>query len=583
MKKLALLALLLVSAATYAAAPIIWDDADFGKLLVNKGIRFKDGVQILEGVATPTVTAVNAPRGSLFLRTSVTGGALFVKQDAGLTTNWAQTSGTNTGNVFVTVPANGLSVDSATQVMTLVTATASSTGSLSLVDWLRFDSASNKVVTATALATPNTLVLRDVNGDFEVQSITVTALSSGAVTSNSNGTLASVPMTDGQFLIGFTGSAPVASTITAGTGVTILNGPGSVTISAPASALALNQANIYVGNGANLATQVTVTGDAIMNAAGALTVTANAITNSKLAQMPANTFKANSTAALADAQDITTVTATAMLPAFIGDSGAGGVKGLVPAPATGDAAASKFLSANGLWTAVTTTASTAVGGDIVFQQSGGTSVGDDIGNPYVFSAGVSVTAVKVGMFNGGTSGNTTFTVKQYRAGVLFNSGIGIVASNGGLVYGGSITLSPGPLQFIANDVATVDINSVALGTPQDFSLIMSSGNTGATGATGSFGAGLLVTKSADYTSVNTDNYIICNAATGSFTITLETAVGNSGVSHVIKRSDSSASIVTVAANGAQTIDGDLTYQLTDPKTSVTIVSDGSNWHVTAIQ
>jgi hypothetical protein len=35
-----------------------------------------------------------------------------------------------------------------------------------------------------------------------------------------------------------------------------------------------------------------------------------------------------------------------------GDSGSGGVKGLVPAPATGDAAASKFLKADGTWTAV---------------------------------------------------------------------------------------------------------------------------------------------------------------------------------------------------------------------------------------
>ncbi len=38
---------------------------------------------------------------------------------------------------------------------------------------------------------------------------------------------------------------------------------------------------------------------------------------------------------------------TADLPAFTGDSGSGGVKGLVPAPASGDAAAGKFLRADG--------------------------------------------------------------------------------------------------------------------------------------------------------------------------------------------------------------------------------------------
>ena len=37
------------------------------------------------------------------------------------------------------------------------------------------------------------------------------------------------------------------------------------------------------------------------------------------------------------------------LPTFGGDSGTGGSKGLVPAPAAGDAAASKFLSASGTW------------------------------------------------------------------------------------------------------------------------------------------------------------------------------------------------------------------------------------------
>lgn len=40
---------------------------------------------------------------------------------------------------------------------------------------------------------------------------------------------------------------------------------------------------------------------------------------------------------------------TADLIAFTGDSGSGGVKGLVPAPSAGDAAASKYLKADGTW------------------------------------------------------------------------------------------------------------------------------------------------------------------------------------------------------------------------------------------
>jgi len=43
---------------------------------------------------------------------------------------------------------------------------------------------------------------------------------------------------------------------------------------------------------------------------------------------------------------------TADLSAMVGDSGSGGTKGLVPAPAAGDAAASKFLKADGTWATV---------------------------------------------------------------------------------------------------------------------------------------------------------------------------------------------------------------------------------------
>jgi hypothetical protein len=49
------------------------------------------------------------------------------------------------------------------------------------------------------------------------------------------------------------------------------------------------------------------------------------------------------------ATDSTASAATAALDAMVGDTGAGGTKGLVPAPASGDAAALKFLKADGTW------------------------------------------------------------------------------------------------------------------------------------------------------------------------------------------------------------------------------------------
>lgn len=75
----------------------------------------------------------------------------------------------------------------------------------------------------------------------------------------------------------------------------------------------------------------------------------NAVTNAKLSQVATQTFKGRTTAGTGNVEDLSATQATAILNAFTGDSGSGGVKGLVPAPAAGDAAANKFLKADGTW------------------------------------------------------------------------------------------------------------------------------------------------------------------------------------------------------------------------------------------
>lgn len=82
-----------------------------------------------------------------------------------------------------------------------------------------------------------------------------------------------------------------------------------------------------------------------------LQVPVNSVSNDKLAQMAAYTVKMNNTASPANPVDATMAQLAAVMPNFTGDSGAGGVKGLVPAPSAGDAAALKFLKADGNWAA----------------------------------------------------------------------------------------------------------------------------------------------------------------------------------------------------------------------------------------
>jgi hypothetical protein len=94
--------------------------------------------------------------------------------------------------------------------------------------------------------------------------------------------------------------------------------------------------------------QVTATGPGSV----AATIATNTVSNSNLAQIATQTFKGRTTAATGNVEDLTATQATAILNVIIGDSGSGGTKGLVPAPAAGDAAAGKYLKANGTWATV---------------------------------------------------------------------------------------------------------------------------------------------------------------------------------------------------------------------------------------
>lgn len=75
-------------------------------------------------------------------------------------------------------------------------------------------------------------------------------------------------------------------------------------------------------------------------------------------------------------------------------------------------------------------------------------------------------------------------------------------------------------------------------------------------------------------SVLASDYTI-NCTSGTFTVTLPTAVGRTGQIYVIK--NSGAGTITIATTSAQTIDGAATQSLSVQYNSYTVQSTGANW------
>ncbi|MFN8992731.1 MAG: hypothetical protein ACK5X3_03550, partial [Pseudomonadota bacterium] len=78
-----------------------------------------------------------------------------------------------------------------------------------------------------------------------------------------------------------------------------------------------------------------------------------------------------------------------------------------------------------------------------------------------------------------------------------------------------------------------------------------------------------------YTATTSDYVIDCTS--GTFTVNLFTAVGNTGRILIIK--NSGAGTITVDPNGTQTIDGSTTYILEIQYETLQIISDGTNWKI----
>jgi hypothetical protein len=174
----------------------------------------------------------------------------------------------------------------------------------------------------------------------------------------------------------------------------------------------------------------------------------------------------------------------------------------------------------------------------------------------------SITTVKIGQtYDGGTD-------------VWTNFGVSLTAADGILTIKG--LKDGGNNENLTFDFETT-ANKVAIGSTTGVTGITYTGTLGITTLThtGIKDNYRLIT-SAD-SLVATDDFV---AVTGTTTITLPTAVGITGTVYTIK--NTGTAIVTIDADGTETIDGALTYVIRTTNSGVQIISNGANWLVKGV-
>lgn len=194
-------------------------------------------------------------------------------------------------------------------------------------------------------------------------------------------------------------------------------------------------------------------GDVIVSGSGAVwTVDDNSITYAKMQNVSAtNTVLGRSTAGSGDVEEISCTSSgramiaaasaaaqTALLSNLVGDSGAGGTKGLAPAPSSGDAAAGKYLKADGTWAVPPGSGGVADGdkGDITVSSSGSVWTIDNTTVSYAKIQNVSATSRIIGRITAGAGSMEELTGAQ--ATTLLSAMVGDSGA------GGTKGLAPAP-------------------------------------------------------------------------------------------------------------------------------------------
>jgi hypothetical protein len=130
-------------------------------------------------------------------------------------------------------------------------------------------------------------------------------------------------------------------------------------------------------------------------------------------------------------------------------------------------------------------------------------------------------------------------------------------------------------RLVSGHAGVVFVGPTAPTDPADGQLWLDTSTDG----TGGIGVLAIATITASATLTTSQTVILCDASSGAIVVTLPAASANTGRRYFIKKIDSSANTVTIDGNANETIDGELTSELISQYDAITIVSDGSNWHI----
>ena len=197
-----------------------------------------------------------------------------------------------------------------------------------------------------------------------------------------------------------------------------------------------------------------------------------------------------------------------------------------------------------------------------------TASGAGTGNNYAIKALHGAGGFAFYSDNSPAASSSQFTIQNAGNNITY-----MQAYNGGSASGGFISMMNQGGYFTVGSPSGSEPLFVDLG-----SSVVGIGTESATSkltVNGSFSA-KYVAKTANYTATISDYTIDCTS--GTFTVTLPTAVGITGRIYVIKNSGAGA--ITVATTSSQTIDGSTTYTLGTQYKYVVLQSNNSAWIVT---